>query len=46
MTIEWPPKKAFEYNAKNPERENGIVISAQPGGNPKKRRTEKSEEGR
>ena len=46
MTIKWPPKKAFEYNAKNPERENGIVISAQPVGNPKKRRKEKSEEGR
>lgn len=53
MTIKWPPKKAFEYDAKNPEydaknpeKENGIVISAQPGGNPKKRRAEKSEEGR
>ena len=46
MTIKWPPKKAFEYDAKDPERENGIVISAQPGGNPKKRKTEKTEEGR
>lgn len=28
MTIKWPPKKAFKYDAKNPEKENGIVISA------------------
>ncbi len=46
MTIEWPPKEAFKYYAKNPEKKNGIVISAQPGGNPKKRRAEKSGEGR
>lgn len=46
MTIKWPPKKAFEYDAKNPEKENGIVISAQPGGNPKKKRAEKTGEGR
>ena len=45
MTIKWPPKKAFEYDAKNPEKENGIVISAQPGGNPKKKRAEKTGEG-
>ena len=47
MTIKckWPPEKAIEYDAKNPK-ENGIVISAQPGGNPKKRRAEKSGEGR
>lgn len=43
MTIKWPPKKAFEYDAKNPEKENGIVISAQPG---KKKRAEKTGEGR
>ena len=43
MTIKWPPKKAFEYDAKNPEKENGIVISA---GNPKKKRAEKTGEGR
>ena len=36
MTIKWPPEKAFEYDAKTPDRENGVVISAQPGGNPKK----------
>ena len=46
MTIKWPPKKAFEYDAKNPEKENGIVISAQPWGNPKKKRAEKTGEGR
>lgn len=46
MTIKWPPEKAFEYDAKKPEKENGIVISAQPGVNPKKRRAEKLEEGR
>ncbi len=40
MTIKWPPEKAFEYDAKNPEKENGIIISAQPGGNPKMKRDE------
>ena len=42
MTIKWPPEKAFEYDAKNPKKENGIIISAQPGGNPKKKREEKT----
>lgn len=42
MTIKWPPEKAFEYDAKTPDRENGVVISAQPGGNSKKRRAEKT----
>lgn len=46
MTIKWPPKKAFEYDAEDPKRENGIVISAQRGGKPKNGKTEKTEEGR
>lgn len=46
MTIKWPPKKAFEYDAKDPNRENGVVISAQNGGNPKRAINEKVDEGR
>ncbi|MGN1271101.1 MAG: hypothetical protein ACI4UX_03900 [Clostridia bacterium] len=46
MTIKWPPKNTLEYDAKDPKREDGIVISAQRGRNPKKRKTEKTEEGR
>lgn len=46
MTIKWPPKKAFKYDAKNPEKENGIVISAQPIVDSKKKRAEKTGEGR
>ena len=42
MTIKWPPEKAFEYDAKTPNRENGVVISAQPGGKPKTKRAEKT----
>ena len=42
MNIKRPPEKACEYDAKNPEKENGIIISAQPGGNPKKKREEKT----
>lgn len=38
----WPPEKAFEYDAEKPE--NGIVISAQPGGKPKNRRAKESKE--
>lgn len=44
MTIKWPPKKAFEYDAKNPEKENGIVISAQPRGKILKRKEQKKQE--
>lgn len=46
MTIKWPPEKASKYNAKDPNRENGVVISAQAGNNPKKARNEKGDEGR
>ena len=45
--INLPPENAVVYNAEKPKEKDGIiVISAQPGGNPKKKRAEKLEEGR
>ncbi len=31
MNINWPPEKTIEYNAKNPTREDGLVINVEPG---------------
>lgn len=36
--LNWPPTEIFEYEAENPTRENGLVINAERGGNPKKSR--------
>ena len=38
MNIKWPPEETIKYEAEDPTKENGIVISALPGGNPKKAR--------
>lgn len=44
MNIKWPPEETMNYEAKNPTKENGITISAIPGGNPKKVNKSKDEE--
>ena len=38
MNIKWPPEETVKYKAENPNRENGLVINAEPGGNPNKAR--------
>ena len=44
-TIELTHKEAFEYDA-SLNRKECLEFSAQPGGNPKKKRAEKTGEGR
>lgn len=46
MNIKWPPEETVEYKAERLTRENGIVTSALPGGNPKKARDSRNDEGR
>ncbi len=38
MNIKWPPEETVKYKAEKLTKENGIAISALPGGNPKKAR--------
>lgn len=44
MNIIWPPEETLQFDAKNPTREKGVVITALPGGKPKQRRSNKSKE--
>lgn len=46
MNIKWPPEETVEYKAEKLTRESGIVISALEGGNPKKARDNRDDEGR
>lgn len=41
MNINWPPEETIDYEAKNPTKENGIVINALPGVNKNKGKSNK-----
>ena len=41
MNINWPPEETIDYQAKNPTKENGIVINALPGVNKNKGKSNK-----
>ncbi|MDO5555659.1 MAG: hypothetical protein Q4G09_03110 [Clostridia bacterium] len=44
MNIEWPPEERVNFNAKNPDKTNGLVIKAETGGKPRDNKTNQKED--